>query len=252
MGPDAGMRRATFVAFVLLLSTAAWTVVLAISSSDLSDPATVLIAVSLWSATVTAVTGMLVARARWARRLGLAVTAAQGGVALVFAPGPWWGAALVVSAVTAVSVGGPWLDGIIRGRPSASGPPTRAVLVPLVLLGVPYLLGMAGGEGTAPLILAGSALVAAFWFIRVLPGALLVVRAVWPVLALALAWPMGWPTGAAAASAGLAVAFLSWHSSVRTAVRPLVETGSRLPIPPELAPRGILDAADLDESGRPR
>lgn len=246
------MRQLTLASAGLLLTTAAWTVVLATATPERSGMGVVLIAVSLWIATVVSLTGMLVARARWARRLGLAVTAAQGGLALLIPPDVWWGTALILSALTAVSLGGPWLDGIIRGRPSASGPPTRAVLLPLVLIGVPYLLGYTGASGPAALTVAVTALVAAFWFIRTLPGAIAAVRFIWPGLALGLAFPMGWPTGVTAAAAGVAVAVLAWHSSVRNAVHPLIETGSRVSIPPELAPREILDAADIDESGRPR
>lgn len=246
------MRQVTLASSGLLLTTAAWTVVLATATSVRSELAIVLIALSLWTATVVALAGMLVARARWARRLGLAVTAAQGALALLIPPGAWWGIALILSAITAVSLGGPWLDGIIRGRPSASGPPTRAVLLPLVLIGVPYLLGYSDAAGLEALIVAVTALLTAFWFIRTLPGALAAVRVIWPALTLGLALSLGWPVGVTAAAASVAVAALAWHSSVRNAVHPLIETGSRVAIPPELAPREILDAADIDDSGRPR
>lgn len=246
------MRAPTLVSVGLLLSTAAWTVVLAASGAGRSDVAVILIALSLWIGTVASLTGMLVARARWARRLGMAVTAAQGAVGLLLPPDLWWGVALALSASTAVSLGGPWLDGIIRGRPSASGPPTRAVLLPLVLVGVPYLLGLADAEGAVPLVVALSALVTAFWFIRTLPGALAAVRILWPGLTLALSVPMGGPPGVVAAASAVGVGALAWHSSVRRAIHPLVESGSRVAIPPELAPREILDAADIDDSRRPR
>lgn len=246
------MRQVTLTSSGLLLTTAAWTVVLATATSERSELGIILVALSLWIATVVSITGMLVARARWARRLGLAVTAAQGALALLIPPGTWWGLALILSAVTAVSLGGPWLDGIIRGRPSASGPPTRAVLLPLVLIGVPYLLGYVDAAGLEALIVAVTALLAAYWFVRTLPGALAAVRVVWPALTLGLAVPMGGQAGITAAAAAVAVAALAWHSSVRNAVHPLIETGSRVAIPPELAPREILDAADIDDSGRPK
>lgn len=246
------MRQLTLVSSGLLLTTAAWTVVLATSTVNRSGMGIVLLAVSLWIATVVALTGMLVARARWARRLGLGVTAAQGALALLIPLGAWWGVALILSALTAVSLGGPWLDGVIRGRPSASGPPTRAVLLPLILIGVPYLLGYSDAAGLEALIVAVAALVAAFWFIRILPGAVAAVRIIWPALALGLAFSMEWPAGVTTAAAAVAVATLAWHSSVRHAVHPLIETGSRVAIPPELAPPEILDAADVDDSGRPR
>lgn len=245
------MSRLVFVSGGLLLTTAAWTARLATADPHRSEMAVVLISLSMWTAAVVALTGMMVARARWARRLGLAVTGAQGALGLLMPLDAWWGAALALSAATAVALGGPWLDGIIRGRPSAAGPPTRAVLIPLILIGVPYLLGFANAEGPAALVVSLTALVAAFWFIRVLPGALVVVRLLWPGLTLGLAMPTGGPGGLTAAATAVLVAALAWHPTVRNAVHPLVERGSRVAIPPELAPPEVLDAADIDERGRP-
>lgn len=246
------MRRVGLAAAGILASTGAWTTLLAVSPPYRGDTAVVMMAGSLWTATVVAVTGMLVARARWARRLGLSVAGAAAATGLLIPFDVWWAAALVVSALAAVWLGGPWLDGIIRGRPSASGPPTRAVLIPLLLIAVPYLLGVSGADGAAAIALASTALLSAYWFVRTLPGALTVVRVLWPGTALALAPVMGWPQGVGAGVAALAVAAAAWHPTVRNAVHPLVETGSRVKIPPELAPREILDAADIDERGRPR
>jgi hypothetical protein len=238
---------------LLMTATGAWTLVLALASLP-SHPATavVLMAVSLWTATVASVTGMLVVRGRWARRLALAVTGAHGVVALIPDPDTWWGAAAILSCGAAIAVGAPWLNGFIRQRPAAAGPPDRAVLLPLVLLAATFLIGAAGGGSLTDAIVGFSAVVVAFWFIRALPGALVMVRLGWPLLALALAVPMGSPAGWVAAIVGLAVATLAWHETVRHALHPLVETGSRVPIPPELAPRDVLDAAEIDDRGRPR
>ncbi len=251
MGAGDGMRRLTFVSLALLVSTAAWTVQLAIGAEGYSGVSVVLMAVSMWVSTVVSLTGMLVARARWARRLGLAVAAAQGVLAVATPPGAVWATALAATAFTAVSVAGPWLDGIVRGRPSASGPPERVVLIALLLLGVPFAFGVTKGADTPALIVGLSALVTCFWFVRTLPGALLAVRIVWPLLAIGLAYPMGFPATTVAVFAGIAVGTLAWHSSVRNSVHPLVESGSRVPIPPELAPREVLDAAEIDDRGRP-
>lgn len=251
VGAGDGMRRLTFVSVALILSTGLWTAQLAVGAGDHSGVAVVLIAVSLWAATVVSLTGMLVARARWARRFGLAVTAGHGVVAVITSPGILWGVALAASAITAVSVAGPWLDGIVRGRPSASGPPSRVVLIALFLLGVPFGLGATGAAELPALVVGLSALAACFWFVRALPGALFVVRIVWPLLAVGLAYPMGYAAAAVAVFAGIAVGTLAWHPTVRNSLHPLVESGSRVPIPPELAPRDVLDAAEIDDRGRP-
>lgn len=247
------MRRAAFAAGALVVSTAAWTVILGRGLTvGVTGASIVLIAVSLWVSAVVSVTGILVARARWARRLGLVTAGGHGIVALLAPVDVWWGVAAVLTAVTAVAIAGPWLDGVVRGRPSASGPPARVVLIALGLLWVPFAIGVAGGDGWPAVTIGLSALAAAYWFIRALPGALLVVRVVWPLLAVALAVPLGFPAGIVAAAYGVAIGAIAWHSSVRTSLHPLVESGTRVPIPPELAPKEVLDAADIDDRGRPR
>lgn len=246
------MRAIATASTLALAATTAWTVVLGRGLPDHGETAVILIGVSLWAATATAVVGLLISRGRWARRLAMSVVGAHGVVALIAPVDGWWAGAAVLSAGTAMAVGGPWLNGLIRQRPSASGPPPRAVLVPLALMGVPFAIGVANGEGVLALAVGLTALFSTFWFSRALPGALLVVRALWPVLALGLAWPLGMPAGVVAAILAIVVLALAWDPSVTTAVHPLVERGSVVRIPPELAPREILDAADLDDRGRPR
>lgn len=246
------MGTAAIPSTVLLLATAAWTLVLGRAETRFAGASVVLMAVSLWTATVASLTGMLVARSRWARRTGLGITVAHAALAVAVPADPIWWVALGLSATAAMLLSGPWLTGVLRSRPHATGPPTRAVLVPLVLVGTPFAVGLAGGQGGAALAVGGLALLAAFWFIRTLPWALTVVRFVWPLAAVALAWPLGLPAGVVAAAAGVAVAVLAWNKSVTRAVIPLVERGSVVRIPPELAPGEVLDAARLDERGRPR
>jgi hypothetical protein len=127
------------------------------------------------------------------------------------------------------------------------------VLAPLILLFVPTILGLGAWDGPtwATLAIALSAPVAAAWYARVLPGGLVVLRLAWPLTALALAAFQ--PVYATLASITLAilVAVLAWHPEVKVAFHPPRETGSVYPIPPELAPKEVLDAARLDERGRP-
>ena len=246
------MTAVVTAAIALLASTGAWSLTLATGSHGHSDIAIVLMATSLWVATVTSLTGMLVARSRWARRLGLAVTVGHAAIALIVALDPLWWVAAILSVVAAISVAGPWLNGFIRSLPAAAGPPPRAILVPLMLVATPFLIGLADADGVMAAVVGGGALVAAFWFIRTLPLALTVVRVGWPVLAIAGAWFMGLPAGFVAAAMAVVVSGLGWDSSITRAVVPLIERGSLVPIPPELTPRDVLDAANLDERGRRR
>lgn len=237
---------------LLLVASSLWTVVAGLDGFGVAPSNLVMVTLSMWTATVAAVTGMLVARSRWARRLALVVCGGQAILAVLSAADGWWVAGLTVSGVAAVAVAGPWLTGLVRSLPAAAGPPARAVLVPLLLVGVPFALGLADPQPIVGGVVGFGALGGAFWFIRALPGALVVVRVGWPILALAGAWPMGMPATAVSIAAAVAVAVTAWHRSVATAVHPLVERGTVVPIPPELAPKDVLDAAGLDERGRPR
>lgn len=246
------MTAVVTAAILLLASTGAWTVVLARGLHAHPPTAVVLMAASLWVVTLASIAGMLISRSHWARRLGLALTFGHAAIALIAPvdPGWWVGGALTMAA--AVSVAGPWLNGYVRALPAAAGPPARAVVVPILLVGTPFAVGLAGGDGIAAALVGGVALGAAFWFIRALPAALMVVRVVWPLTGLVGGAFMGWPRGMVAAAMGLAVAIVAWDSSVTRAVVPLVERGSVVPIPPELTPKEILDAANLDDKGRRR
>jgi hypothetical protein len=102
------------------------------------------------------------------------------------------------------------------------------------------------------MIVGLSAPIAALWYARVLPGGLFAVRALWPASAIGLSVTMGPAAGAVALVSGVVVAVLAWHSSVKHAFHPPREVGTSFPIPPELAPREVLDTAKLDERGRPR
>jgi hypothetical protein len=128
------------------------------------------------------------------------------------------------------------------------------VLVPLILIGLPFLLGLASWEEptTSAVVVGLSAPITALWYSRVLPGGLLGVRALWPALAVGLSITMGLAPGAVAVVGGVTIAVLAWHPSVKHAFHPPREVGTSFPIPPELAPREVLDTANLDERGRPQ
>ena len=77
------------------------------------------------------------------------------------------------------------------------------------------------------------------------------VRLIWPLAAVGLAFTQWLAPAIVSVVSGIAVAVLAWHPSVAVAFHPPREVGTVYPIPPELAPREVLDSADLDEHGRP-
>jgi hypothetical protein len=237
-----------------LIAAIAWTVALIIDPGGFEPASVLLIGLGLLAMTTVAVVGMVLSGGRWARRLSLFAIAAMVLVATIRPIDAMW---LVAVALTAVSLASMFLPGVtdrLRKLPSASGPPPRAVLTPTVLLTVPFAVGFAAvdGEPWAMIVVGVTALVSSFLYARVVLGGLLAVRILWPAIALAMAPFLGWVGGAVSALLGLVVGGLAWHPSVKVAFHPPTETGSTYPIPPELTPKEILDAAQIDERGNPQ
>lgn len=236
------------------LAALAWTVALLIDGGPYQPTAVFLVGLGLIVSAVISMVGMVVAAGRWAHRQAMAVVTAAFVLALARPIDGWWIAALLITTIAAAALFMPALTSGIRKLPAATGPPARSIIAPLILVGVPYFLGVLSYDVVGwPVSLVGiSAPIVALAYSRVMPGGLILLRVIWPVLAVALALPMGWSRGLVSAFLGVTVALVAWDQSVKTAFHPPYETGSAYPIPPELAPREILDAADLDDRGRPR
>ena len=237
-----------------LVAAVVWTVALAIDPGPLAPWSVFLVGLGLLTMATVGVVGMVIVGGRWARRTGLASILAGLLIAVVRPTDTIWFVALALSILAGATLFLPSVTERIRKLPSATGPPPRAVLVPLVLVATPFTVGLAAWDRptVATVVVALTAPVAALWYSRVLPGGLYSVRVFWPLLALALA-PLQ-PLSAAVVSAvtALVVLVMAWNREVEVAFHPRRETGHVFPIPPELTPREILDAADIDERGRPR
>jgi len=235
-----------------LLAAVIWTVALIVDGEPFVPTSVFLIGIGLLGMATASVVGIVVAGGRWARRLGLVVVGATSVLALVRPIDLIWVLGLGATSLAGASLFLPSVLAGIRKLPAAAGPPERAVLVPLVLIGAPFILGIASNDAApwATLTVGIAAPIAAFAYSRVLPGGLLAVRALWPILAITLAFPMGSWGGFTSAALGVLVAALAWDGSVRAAFHPPREVGSAYPIPPELAPKEILDEAGIDDRGR--
>lgn len=242
--------RPPLAALAPLCVALAWVVALAVDPTPFPQlPSALLIGVGMLVLATVSTTGLVVLGARWAHRLGWLVVALAAVLAVVRPIDAAWVAGLV--AIAAAAAGLVFVQGRVRKLPSATGPPIRAVLLPLVLAGAPVLLGLtAGGDSWAVLTIGFSALATAFLYSRVVWGGLVVARMAWPLLALALVPsldPVVIPITVALAAS---VLILAWHPSAKAAFHPQRTAGSTFPIPPELTPGDILDAAGLDERGR--
>lgn len=245
---------APVLAMIAQLAALSWVVALVVDSSPLGGAPAFLVGLGLLAMSTVSLVGMVVVGGRWAHRLGLAALGFQTVLAVIRPIDFMWVMSVVLTAVAMAAVLSPALMRTIRKLPSASGPPPRAVTPPLILLATPCILGFMGNEATVwALLLVGiSAPNVAFLYSRVLPGGLLAIRLLWPATAIALSPLLGWWAGGAAAAIAIAVAAISWDDSVKASYHPPSETGTTFPIPPELAPREVLDAAEIDDQGRRR
>ncbi|HEX6947209.1 MAG TPA: hypothetical protein VF246_07645 [Acidimicrobiia bacterium] len=242
--------RPPVAALAPLAAALAWTVALIVRPDPFPViPSVLLIGIGLLVLGTTATTGLVVLGARWAHRLAWLVLLAGGGIAAVRPIDVTWVAALVVTMVSAGALVS--LQGRLRKLPSATGPPDQAVLLPLVQLSSPLAIGLTGsGETWAVMVMGLGALVAAFLYARVVFGGLVVSRVVWPALGLSLT-PFLEPAALVVTVALVAATLaLAWHPLAKAAFHPPRTVGSTFPIPPELTPPEILDAAGLDERGR--
>lgn len=239
---------------VPLVAALIWAGAFVVDPGPLAPGSVLLIAVGLLGMTTVGLVGMTVTGGRWAHRLCLGSVGAMAVLAVVRPIDTIWVTALVVTALAGVALLSPALMGALRRLPPATSPPLRAIMIPLLLIGIPYLLGLAAWDepSAGTLVVGFGAPTAALWYARVLPGGLYVVRVVWPALAIGLAFTQWLAPALVSGLGGVVTALLAWHPTVKVAFHPPREVGSVYPIPPELAPGEVLDSANLDERGRPR
>ena len=241
-------------AAIIQLAALAWTVALLVDASPLETAPALLVGVGILAMSTVAMIGIIAVGGRWAHRLALIDIGFMVMLAVIRPIDLMWLIAAGLAAAALLALLSPVVTGSIRKLPSASGPPPRAITPPLILLAAPAVLGFLGNgsEPWALLIVGLGAPNVAWLYSRVIPGGLIMIRLIWPAVAIALApWMSLW-AGIASISIAVAVLALSWHKSVKASYHPPREVGTTYPIPPELAPKEVLDAAEIDDRGRPK
>lgn len=196
--------------------------------------------------------GLILVGGRWAFRVLLATTAATFAIAVIRPLDAFGIVGLAISALALIWLLGPGSTGMVRQLPAASGPPPRAVLVTLLALSAPLTMGLVPEEANYSVVaFALFTALCAFLYSRTVTGGLLLLRIGVPAVALGLAIPMPALHAIAALVLAVVVSFYAWSSDVAVAFRPLIEKGTTYAIPPELAPREILEGARIDERGQP-
>jgi len=249
--------RATGAAAALVMASGlAWPAVLAVTPGTHTATASAVLGVCYLLLSTIAAVGLLVARALWARRLGYLLAAAGLLLGLVLPIGLIWWCALGFCTAAGILLMGPLLGGQVRTRPLIGGPPTEAVVLPLLQVASPGLVAAfstAKGTDANLLALTGLSFVCAFWFSRTLSGALWAARLVYPVgtLTLAvLAFPRDLPAAIVTTILGTVAALIAFRPATARSVRQT--RGRPVAFPPELAPPEVLDAAGIDDDGRPQ
>ena len=248
---DMKTRRPQATAAALFASAAIWA---GIASTTDVHPASssFVLGAGLLLITAVCIVGMVAGAARWARRLAIGSAGAMVALGLLFPLTAWTVTAMALAGAAGAGLAGTSFDGLIRQRPPADGPPPRSVLLSLLLLVAPpvWALVAIDGLGTAAVVAVAVAWTTMAWYVKAAPGALLAVRVASPIVLVAMAIVEGSELGALVGVTAAGLLGLAWTVEARIAVHPLAEPGTTVPIPPELAPRDVLDAAGIDDRGR--
>lgn len=244
------MRQAQVTVATLLASTVAWAAELSLGDRYAASSAFFL-AAALLLATTVGVVAIVAGATRWGHRLGLGLAAAMIVLGAFVPLTLLTVVAMLLAGVAFIGLNASGVASLIRQRPAADGPPPRAVVLSVGLLTSPILWSVLSPDGlsAAAMIAIGVVWVALIAYARAIPGALLVARYLTPIALFTLAAVDGTLTGVLIGLTATGLTALAWTVDARVAVHPLAEPGTTVPIPPELAPRDILDAAGLDDRG---
>ena len=249
------MQRAPFfVAATIVLASMGWALALVFGSGPLADTTAALLAADLLLLGTVIAVGVALARGRWTRRAAFLLLGSQAILGVFLEVDGWWIAAVAVSALSIAAVAGPWLSRWLRKLPRSDGPPPKAVGLNLGLIALPALVAVTAPEGVPAggWLLTGFTLIAAWAYSRAWLPALWAVRVALPLLGIAAAAVLPW-WGALVLGMGVTMlTALAWSPEVRQAtLSPAAVPVDLIPIPPELAPPEVLEAAGLDDRGKP-
>lgn len=249
--PHMTMTGALVSSLSLLAAAVTWGVAVA-GSSRWDESSAVVFGVVIIVAAAVAIVGMVAGASRWAFRLAVGLSAALVAAGLTMPLTTPIVLAMGLAALALAGLGGTAMRGMIRQRPAADGPPPNSVTLGLLLLLSPGVWAFVTRTGMNSAALAAAVLcwVGMAVYLKATPVSLVTARIALPVSLGVLAAFSGWPTGALIASTAVGAGALAWTVEARIAVEPLARPGSTVPIPPELAPRDVLDAAGIDDRGR--
>lgn len=236
----------------LLVASLATSLVLTGPQPVWQEGAGAMVAVGHLVLTAIAIVGALVGAARWSVGLGVGLTLVSVVVAIAHPVTPAWVIMLTAATVAASGLVGTRLQAVVRQRPPADAPPPRATALAIGMLTAPVVLGAVQPDGVDPLdwAMAGAAIAIAVVYTRAGVPAVWSTRIGLPLLTVASGLAVDFPETVIPMVTFGTLSVLAWTEEARLAAIPHAAPGRSVPIPAELAPNEILDAAGLDERGR--
>lgn len=239
------------VAATPMLAVLIWLVAIMLDPGPYHPNSVLLTGLGWLLLSTVATVGLVLVGGRWALRTLIVVLGTTLWVGTVIPLSTWSMAGLGATALGLILMLSPRQHRLVRKLPSAGGPPARSVIVTLGALGLPLALGLVPADANSwVIVMAACGPLAALIYSRTIPGGLAAMRFGLITASLALAALMPVPHAITAVLVSAAITALAWSSDVAVAFRPLIEKGTSYAIPPELAPKEILDRAGIDEKGQ--
>ncbi len=250
-GCDNRAVKPTLIAATPMLAVLIWLGAIMLEPGPYHPNSVLLVGLGWLLLSTVATVGLVLVGGRWALRTLIVVLGTTLWVGTVIPLSSWNMAGLGATALGLILLLSPRQHRLIRKLPSASGPPARSVIVTLGALGLPLALGLVPADANAwVIVMAACGPLTALLYSRTIPGGLAAIRFGLIAASLALAALMPLPHAIAAVVLSAAITAIAWSSDVAVAFRPLIEKGTSYAIPPELAPKEILDRAGIDEKGQ--
>lgn len=245
------MVKPTLTAATPMVAVLIWMAALMIDPGPYHQSSVLLTGLGWLVLSTVATVGLVLVGGRWALRTLVVVLGTTLWVGTVIPLSEWSMAGLAASAAGLILLLSPRQHRLVRKLPPAGGPPARSVIITLAALGMPLALGLIPAEPNSWVIVMGACgALAALVYSRTLPGGLSALRFGMITTSVALALLMPLPHAVVAVVVSAAITVIAWSTDVAVAFRPLVEKGTSYAIPPELAPKDILDRAGIDERGK--
>jgi hypothetical protein len=231
----------------LLSAAVAWAIALLIEPAPWTESVGAVLGAGMVVVIAVAVTAMMIESSRFGYWLGVSGAGLMLLIAGIRAIDTAWIIAVTLTTIAGVLMADRRLGGWIRTEGPVAPIPSRAISLGLVLLGAPILtaLSVVDGSGEAIVWLGMTAWGILIAFVRRLPGAVALVRIGAPLLITGGAL-LELPGAALWGILMVVASVLAWSKAVRLAIRPLIERGSRVSIPPELLSDEVRRAAGID------